>query len=145
WGDGTSQVVNGNPSSLTHTYPLVHHSYTISAQASDGQKTFAAGNTLMVNLAFSTPNENFVAQIYVDVLGRTADLGGLQFYTDRLSAGASRAQVAQWILNSQEYHTLVVEQLYQDYLGRAADTGGLNNDVLALAAGVTTDQIKADI
>src|SRR5439155_23128794 len=56
WGDGTSQSVNGNPGSVTHTYPLVHRSYTISAQATDGQGTFAAGNTVTVNLAFASPN-----------------------------------------------------------------------------------------
>jgi hypothetical protein len=145
WGDGTSQTVSGNPSSVTHTYPLVHRSYTISAQATNAQGTFAASNTLTVNLAFSNPNENFVAQVYVDVLGRVADLGGLQSYTDRLSAGASRAQVVQSILSSQEYRVLVVEQLYQNYLGRTADSVGLNSDLAALAAGATTDQIKASI
>ncbi|HLJ96708.1 MAG TPA: DUF4214 domain-containing protein, partial [Gemmataceae bacterium] len=139
------QVVQGNPSSVTHQYPLVHRSYTISAQATDGQGTFAAGNTVTVNEAFADPNENLVAQVYVDVLGRVANLDGLQFYTNQLSAGTSRAQVVQSILGSPEYQTRIVEQFYQDYLGRMADTAGLNNDLSALAAGATTDQIKASI
>jgi uncharacterized delta-60 repeat protein len=47
WGDG-SEVVSGNPSSVTHTYADGDNNYTISATATDEDGTFAAGNTVAV-------------------------------------------------------------------------------------------------
>ena len=47
WGDGT-QVVSGNPSSVSHTYADGNANYTISATATDEDGTFAAGNTVAV-------------------------------------------------------------------------------------------------
>ena len=49
WGDGT-QVVSGNPSSVTHTYADGTDSYTISATATDEDGTYAAGNTVAVTV-----------------------------------------------------------------------------------------------
>ena len=43
-----SQVVSGNPSSVTHTYADGDANYTISATATDEDGTFAAGNTVGV-------------------------------------------------------------------------------------------------
>jgi hypothetical protein len=145
WGDGTTDSLIGNPSSAIHTYAMEHRSYTISAQASETDGTFPAGNTLTVNMAFATANENYIAQVYVDLLGRPVDLGGLQSWTGHLQAGDSRDQVVLWITQSLEYRTLRVEQLYQTYLGRPADPQGLRDDIIALGAGVTTDQLKANI
>ena len=47
WGDGT-QIVSGNPSSVTHMYADGNASRTISATATDEDGTFAAGNTVAV-------------------------------------------------------------------------------------------------
>src|SRR6185312_2223847 len=47
WGDGT-QVVAGNPSSVSHTYVDGDANYIISATATDEDGTFAAGNTVAV-------------------------------------------------------------------------------------------------
>jgi hypothetical protein len=145
WGDGTTDSVVGDPSSVTHSYALEHRNYTISAQATNGDGTFSAGNTMTVNMAFATANENFIAQVYLDLLGRPVDLGGLQSWTAHLQDGMSRAEVVLWITQSLEYRTLEVEQLYQTYLGREADPEGLRGDIVALGAGVTIDQIKAAI
>jgi hypothetical protein len=145
WGDGTTDTVIGNPSSVSHTYALEHHTYTISAQATNGDGTFTAGNTVTVNMAFATADENFLSQVYLDLLGRPLDPSGLQSWTEHLQEGASRDQVVLWITQSLEYRTLEVEQLYQTFLGRPADAQGLRDDVVALGAGVTTDQIKAEI
>ena len=49
WGDST-QVVTGNPSSVTHTYADGNASYTISATATDEDGTYAAGNTVGVTV-----------------------------------------------------------------------------------------------
>ena len=49
WGDGTTQTVTGNPSSVTHTY-ADNGAYTISASAADEDGTYAAGNTVAVTV-----------------------------------------------------------------------------------------------
>src|SRR4029079_7808060 len=54
WGDG-SQVVSGNPSSVTHMFADGPNSYTISATATDEDGTFAAGNTIPVIVANVSP------------------------------------------------------------------------------------------
>jgi hypothetical protein len=145
WGDGTTDVVAGNPSAVTHAYALVHRSYTISALTTNDKGTFAAGNTVSLNMSFDTANETFVAQVYLDLLGRAADRPGLQGWTDLLTAGASRADVVGWIMASPEYRTDVVEGLYEAYLGRPADSQGLDQDLQALANGATVDQLKVSI
>ena len=59
WGDNT-QVVTGNPSSVTHVYTdgNVSSHYTISATATDEDGTFAAGNTVAVNVINVAPTAN---------------------------------------------------------------------------------------
>jgi hypothetical protein len=145
WGDGTIQTVDGDPGSVTHTYALVHRIYTLSAQATSEDGTFPAGNTLTLDESLATDNENYIAQVYLDLLGRPVDPSGLQSWSNHLAAGDSRNQVLLWIMGSLEYRTLRVEQLYQQYLNRPADPVGLRNDLLALAAGTTIDQIKAGV
>src|SRR5206468_795317 len=48
WGDGAVQTVNGNPSSVTHTYADGPNDYTITATASDEDGTWNAGNSVAV-------------------------------------------------------------------------------------------------
>ncbi len=57
WGDGT-QVVTGNPSSVSHTYADGTVTYTISATATDEDGTFAAGNTVDVTVHNLAPTAN---------------------------------------------------------------------------------------
>ena len=49
WGDG-SEIITGNPSSVTHTYADGAAGYTINATATDEDGTFAAGNTVAVTV-----------------------------------------------------------------------------------------------
>lgn len=57
WGDST-QVVSGNPTSVSHTYADGDANYTISATATDEDGTFAAGNTLAVTVLNVAPTAN---------------------------------------------------------------------------------------
>jgi CSLREA domain-containing protein len=43
WGDGATETVSGNPSSVTHTYVDGPNSYTITASATDEDGTYSAG------------------------------------------------------------------------------------------------------
>jgi hypothetical protein len=49
WGDGNTQSISGNPSSVTHTYADGPNKYTISATATNSNGTFAS-NALAVTV-----------------------------------------------------------------------------------------------
>ena len=56
WGDGNTQTVAGNPSSVTHVYAVGGTTYTISASATDEDGTFAANSlSVTVNRVGTTP------------------------------------------------------------------------------------------
>jgi Metallo-peptidase family M12B Reprolysin-like/PKD domain len=55
WGDGNTQVVSGNPSSVTHTFALGPQSDTISATATDDVNTYSAGNSIVVSVVHVPP------------------------------------------------------------------------------------------
>jgi hypothetical protein len=143
WGDGSVETVPGSTTSLTHTYGFDPGAYTISATAVVGANTFAAGNVLLVRVQSGNPQQDFVAQLYLDLLKRPADAGGLASWTDLLAQGGSRTQVVQGILASVEYRTNLVQELYGALLGRAADPEGLANAVEFLGAGGAVAQLKA--
>lgn len=89
-------------------------------------------------------------RLYVTVLGREVDYGGLQGFTAQLEGGASLASIAAALLGSPEFDGLddsatnrqFVEGLYQRGLGRAGDAGGLDAYTAELDAGRLT---KADV
>ena len=69
-----------------------------------------------------TPNQQFVEQAYLDMLGRVADANGLAAWSGLLDQGqATRAQVALDIEGSPESHGLVVEALFAQILHRPVD------------------------
>jgi hypothetical protein len=67
-------------------------------------------------------NAEAIRQIYKDVLGREADVGGLAFYDQ---SKFSPEQIRADIMKSPEYREQQIRKMYQDVLGREADTGGL--------------------
>jgi hypothetical protein len=88
------------------------------------------------------PNQLYVQQLYVDLLGRTADSLSLAKFTAALDSGAmSREQLVDAILGSAEYQSDVVESIYQTYLYRPADTGGLALFTNSLAGGASAQQV----
>jgi hypothetical protein len=89
------------------------------------------------------PNQAFVIHVYLDLLQRSPDSGGLMTYTAALDQGQlTRTQVVQAIINSLEYHTLEVQGLFGRLLGRPADLLGLNNWVDYLNRGGTLEQLE---
>jgi Bacterial Ig-like domain (group 3)/Domain of unknown function (DUF4214) len=67
----------------------------------------------------------YVNALYGDLLGRSADAGGVVTYTAQISAGISRSVVADEILTSTEYHSDLISSYYEMYLTRPADPGGM--------------------
>jgi uncharacterized secreted protein with C-terminal beta-propeller domain len=87
----------------------------------------------------------FLQAVYQEVLQRTADAGGLSFWSSQLRAGMSRAALAQALLHSQEGAQLTVANDYSVYLHRAADTGGLNYFAAAIMSGVRPEDIAIQL
>jgi hypothetical protein len=90
-----------------------------------------------------TPNEQFVAQTYLDLLQRPVDSAGLANWAAMISQGTSRTAVAAAIQNSTEYRMVVVQQIYDSLLHRPADSNGLATFVNFLANGGTVEQAEA--
>jgi len=62
----------------------------------------------------------YVAGLYTDIFGRTADSAGQSYWTSVIQNGArSRADVAFYFLSSTESYLHAVDQYYETYLGRA--------------------------
>jgi hypothetical protein len=92
-----------------------------------------------------TPNEAFLNQVYLDVLGRRIDDAGHAAWMSALAQGMSREEVVQQILNSPECQMRAINQAYQDMLGRNADEAGLAASLQLLANGGTMTDVRASI
>jgi hypothetical protein len=90
------------------------------------------GSTEYFTLTGGT-NSAWLAQLFTDVLGRTLDPSNEAFWTGVL-AGASRATVAQQILNSAEARNRRLQQYFQKYLRRPANA----TELAAFAALLTS-------
>lgn len=121
---------------------------------------FSAEHTADVQPALSAgvyvPDQHAVdvAQLYYGLLGRAADAGGLQSFTDAVESGsASLQRVAQSLLGSAEHasanggvtDSTYVQDLYQQVLGRAADTGGLQSWTSALSGGTSRASVATAV
>ncbi|HET6883850.1 MAG TPA: GDSL-type esterase/lipase family protein [Pirellulales bacterium] len=85
----------------------------------------------------------FVNGVYQDVLGRPADVGALNWFTELLDQGQSTEIVPTALVNSNEYAANLVQAAYQQYLGRDADPGAMKYWISALHAGVRDEQLAA--
>jgi hypothetical protein len=157
WGDGhltngtiTADGHGGFSVSGTNTYKALGQ-FPINVDIADfgggngingSAPVVSVNNTILVTAGGQ--NQRFVAQAYLDLLGRTVDPSGLQFFGGLLDNGiANRLQVVEGIENSLEYRTVEVNQAYQQILGRQADPIGLNTFTQFLTNGGTVEQLKA--
>jgi hypothetical protein len=92
-----------------------------------------------------TSNQHCVNEAFRDLMGRSADLNGLAFWSKMLDQGVSLSAVISGIQNSTEYRSDVVQSMFTQFLHRSADPGGLNFFVSILAAGGTVEQVEADL
>jgi subtilisin-like proprotein convertase family protein len=148
WGQGqtTTGTVQVNPAGGYLVVGVNPLSLTSTQKVSISILNTKDGGALTVNskLVVGTINSLFVEQAYSDLLGRAADPTGLTYFTDLLNRGASRNQVVQIILNSDEYRQRQVMFMYQQYLNRTADSTGLTSFSIALQSN-TTEQVAAAI
>ncbi|WP_321311668.1 DUF4214 domain-containing protein [Halarcobacter sp.] len=82
--------------------------------------------------ANTSQQEAFIERFYQNILGRTADSGGMSTWLDVIQ-NQSAAQVAMGFLNSQEFINLnltneeFLDVMYQTMFNRVADDGGKND------------------
>jgi hypothetical protein len=86
-------------------------------------------------------NEGFLDAVYIDVLNRLPDAGGLAWFMQTLGNGQSQAAVADVVFNSAEFRANLVETDFTSLLGRTADPAGLNFFVKVMQHGATDEQI----
>jgi hypothetical protein len=142
WGDGTTTAgtVVTNPSggfavAGSHTYTtagtfnaVVTITHTNVPAGATGS-TATATNVITVSppLPVLTPTQNFITNLYQDLLNRAPDGSGMTAISAALDGGKiTRGLVVQFIVTSVEYRTVRIEQLYQKLLGRPADGPALN-------------------
>lgn len=90
-------------------------------------------------------NEGFLNAAYEDALGRPIDPAGLAWWTQVLAGGASRTQVVDEILITQEYRQDTVEHAYLQLLFRQADPAALQYWVGVLNSGASDQMVYAGI
>jgi hypothetical protein len=149
WGDGTSSAGTVTSNSLGGFTVSGSHEYaTPGAFALTVTITPVTGTSATVDgtADIGDAAQRLVAQMYLDVLGRPVDPGGLAAWAGRLDQGSITAdEIVQGLVASQEYRVNVVQGLYKQLLHRPADAGGLASWVAFLNQGGTEQQFEANL
>ena len=88
--------------------------------------------------------QEWVNSLFLDVLGRDADLATLRRVTRQVMEGRAMADVRIELATSAEARA-AVNQIYRDVLRRDADPSGLNAQMAGLRSGLTLAQIRQAI
>ena len=99
---------------------------------------------MLSDLANSPESKNDIGTLYLQVLGRPVDSGGLTGWIAQEIAGLSLATVRTDIANSPEAQN-DIGAIYLQVLGRAVDSGGLSGWAGLLAGGLTLANVRTDI
>lgn len=105
---------------------------------------FLSSGEFQVRFGSSLTNGQFVERMYNNILLRSSDIGGFNFWVGQLNSGQlTREQVALSFLDSGEFQNLSVSQnrvdvslLYFDMLRRDPDAGGFSGWVGVLNSGM---------
>jgi hypothetical protein len=90
-----------------------------------------------------TQTEQFVTNLYEDVLGRRPDSSGYAFWVSHLNVGTlSQEQVSVSFITSDEYRANTIRSYYQNILGRFAEAGEVDSYMGQFRAGVSQDKIR---
>ena len=108
----------------------------------------ANGEEVQINDVITQQTKNFVSRLYTVALGRDAEEGGLNDWTNRLlTKQENAAQVARGFFFSDEFKNRnysdeeFVELLYQTMFGRAGDEGGTQYWLTCLENGVSREYV----
>ena len=90
-------------------------------------------------------NDRWINQIFLDLLGHTADAASLSAYGGLLGGGTPRATVAASILASIEYRQRLLTNFYATFLHRSPSAAEVSLWLPAFGAGLSDEQIEAQI
>lgn len=90
-------------------------------------------------------NRQYVATLYNDLLGRSPDLAGLDYWTAKLDAGASRDSLVSSIVYSDEFLYRLVDATYNEILGRESEPGGRDYWIQRLASGMQWEDLQINL
>jgi hypothetical protein len=90
-------------------------------------------------------NNGFLEQLYSDLLDRPIDEGSLVLFTDLLSRGGTRLQVALFILGSSEYRSNQIQSFFKTFLQREASDSEIKFFLAFWQQGVRREQLIAQI
>ncbi|MGH7136247.1 MAG: peptidylprolyl isomerase, partial [Pirellulales bacterium] len=163
--DGSGVADGNNPSTTTNSNGVYYFSdlapgsYTVDEVVPSGVTlTTSASATAVVRAGLTalgvnfgevpppfTPDQNYIEQLYHDFLGRVAEPAGMHYWNNMMTAGVTRAVIAQDIEGSQEFHSDTITGFYEYYLHRAPDAGALTAFNTFLSAGGTPQQIAVGL
>lgn len=138
-GGAGFDVVNVGVSVGAYTGVTISNGTVSLASATNGNLNltnvqFVAGTDNQSISIVSTQAEGIALRLFDAVLGRDADVGGAQFYTQQVTGGTSLSTIANNFINSTEYTAVhgsnvsdaqFIQDIYQGALGRTADAEGL--------------------
>lgn len=138
---------------FTDNQPINHFSVLRTIEEMYGLPTAgaSAGATAISNIwgltpptTVGTPNQRYVASVYLALLKRPVDLDGLNYWSGLLDGGVDRSIIAALLTHSAEYYkTNVIIPAYRQFLGRDADQAGLDYWTVLLQGGLTDEQMQA--
>jgi hypothetical protein len=114
---------------------------TLSDPSAGGSLGSATTATLTIKNEDGTPNQRYVFYTYVALLQRSADPGGLAYWSGLLDDGLARAEMILRMEASVEYEDLLVNSFYSAYLGRAATASELASGVTTLSTAQTAGSL----
>jgi hypothetical protein len=88
---------------------------------------------------------DFVTSLYRKLLNRSPDPGGYANWISRLQSGGSPQEVANGLLNSEEFFRAYAKNLYEKYLRREPEEAGWNNWTAALKGGPAQQNANSDL
>lgn len=135
------QPASVNPAPSVPTYLFAFASGANSYQWFKG----VAGDTSTPVSGSGPSNERWVNQIYIDLLGRTADAASVSAFSALLISGTPRTTVALSVLTSVEYRNRLMTSFYATFLHRTPATAELSFWLPAFAANLSDEQIEAQI
>ncbi len=135
------QPASSNPVPGTPTYLVAFATGAISYQWYKG----VTGDTSTPVNGSGPSNDRWVNQIFIDLLGRTADAGSLSSYSTLLGGGTPRTTVALSVLTSDEYRNRLMTSFYATFLHRTPSAPELSFWLPAFAANLSDEQIEAQL
>ncbi|HEV3344423.1 MAG TPA: carboxypeptidase regulatory-like domain-containing protein [Pirellulales bacterium] len=140
WLTGTTQTSATYQGTLGHGYGF----YSVATDAAAHRQTTPSTAQATTQAVLKDANGEYVASVYLDVLARLPDLGGLAYWTNLLDGGTTVSSVAEAIAHSDEYYAnFVIKPDYLKLLGRAADDAGVKYWTGQMDAGLTDQTLEA--